>query len=218
MGAELDGRDRRSEHLCRLGDAQAFLFDEPERRALGLRKAGKDPVDPHRKLVGVHHVVRRRVIGRARVGIDLVRVRLPLAPAQPIQKQSPRDRKRPGRHLGAWDEANASPMDVQHRLLEKVLGTSSVFRLAQEVAVKAWREHVVHCRERGVIAAGVPLHRNIDLRAQLHVAACTTRPGRKRMRKTQRTLVHRREYAALGPEFRVGTLDCLARGHSRPTC
>lgn len=123
-----------------------------------------------------------------------------------------------GVYLGAWNEANASPVDVQHRLLEKVLGTSAVFRLAQEVAVEAWREHVVHCGEGGVIAAGVPLHRNIDRRAQVHAAACTTRPGRKRVRKAERTLVHRREYAALGPEFRVGTPDCLARGHSRPTC
>jgi hypothetical protein len=109
-------------------------------------------------------------------------------------------------------------VDVQHGLLKKVLGASAILRLTQEVAVKARREYVVHCGECGVIAGGVPLHRTIDLRARLHTAACTTRPGRKRMRKAERTLVHRCEYALLGPEFRAGSLDFSFRGPSRPAC
>jgi hypothetical protein len=174
MCSKLDRRHGRSEDLRSLGHGQTFLLYQFERSALRVWQARQDNLDSYRELARAHELVRGGGIGHSRVGVAVLRENDATAATDVVDQEAAGDRERPGHDLGARDEPIARAVDVQHGLLQEILGASSVASLSKEIAVEAGRERVVNSDERRAVSRCILLHCEIGVRARLHEGVCTT--------------------------------------------
>src|SRR5688572_8224273 len=80
-----------------------------------------------------------------------------------IDEEPTRDRKRPRHDLRAGREPTARAMDLEHRLLDDILGPRAIARVAHEERHETWRETVVDLGKRRVFAPCVSVHRRIEV-------------------------------------------------------
>ena len=161
MGAQLDGGAGGAEHLGSFGDAEALVLDQFERDALGLRQLCQHLLNAFDELSRLEQLIASRLLGLALVRLAVGGEHFAPPAPHAVYQEAPSNGEGPRRDLGAGDETIARAVDVEHGLLQEVLGTRGLTRLSKEVPVQPRGERVVHGRKGGIVPFRVALHGHV---------------------------------------------------------
>ena len=92
-----------------------------------------------------------------------------------------------GTTCAAEREAAAGAMDLEHRLLDDVLGPRAIVRVALQEGLKSRSQPVVDLAEGRVVAACITVHRGVERDARgIRLAVALVRHGERSITQHQR--------------------------------